>query len=225
MCRGPYHVRRMYMLNLLASHPHVYLSIVLTVILSITLHELAHGYTAIKLGDQTPIWQNRMTWNPIVHMGPFSLAACLLVGIAWGQMPVDHTRLRGKWAESYVALAGPLTNLLLAGVGVLVLLAWVRLGQPDLEGQQVKNGLMFLRIFWTTNLLLCVFNLLPIPPLDGSRVAANVSAGYARWLAQPGTQQVTLVLFILVAFTVVRVLAVPIRDLGWAYEQWLVGIV
>lgn len=98
---------------------------IVVVVISITLHELAHGFAAIRAGDDTPIRLERMTLNPLVHMGPFSLLALLVVGIAWGQMPIDSSRLRGKYAEAKVAFAGPSTNLLiclaaLVGWGLLV---------------------------------------------------------------------------------------------------------
>src|SRR6056297_3003392 len=72
------------------------------VILSICLHELAHGWTAIRLGDDTPVVTGHMTWNPIVHMGAFSLFVFAFIGIAWGQMPINPSKLRGRYAESVV---------------------------------------------------------------------------------------------------------------------------
>ena len=78
------------------------------------LHELAHGWAAIWLGDQTPVRQGRMTGNPLVHMGPWSLLMLAVAGIAWGQMPIDRTRLRGRHGEAIVAAAGPAMNVLLA---------------------------------------------------------------------------------------------------------------
>ena len=109
----------------LLSNPLFYLCVVVTVIVSIILHELAHGLAAIKLGDKTPIHTGHMTLDPLVHMGPFSIVILLVVGIAWGLMPIDPTRLRGKYAEAIVAVAGPLTNLILAAIALTALGIWI----------------------------------------------------------------------------------------------------
>lgn len=210
-------------LELLANEPRIYATAVLTVILSITLHELAHGYVAVKLGDWTPVNTGHMTWNPLVHMGPFSILACFIAGIAWGQMPIDPTRLRGKYGESYVALAGPATNLLLAILALTALGLWLRFGGPTMEGDfRTENGRMVLSVFGNVNLLLFIFNLLPVPPLDGSRVAANLNRDYAHWASNPQNQGVMILLFI-AAFVVARVLIRPLTNVASAYVNLLGG--
>src|SRR5262249_8984123 len=94
--------------------PVLLVSWIVWVIGSIVLHELAHGWAALWCGDRTPIETGHMTWNPLVHMGQMSLLMFALVGIAWGQMPVDPSRFRGRYDDAKVALAGPLMNLALA---------------------------------------------------------------------------------------------------------------
>ncbi|MBT5381502.1 MAG: site-2 protease family protein, partial [Phycisphaerae bacterium] len=85
------------------------------VLLSITLHELAHGWAAIWEGDKTPIETGHMSANPVVHMGRFSLIVFALIGFAWGLMPVRPWRFRhGRLGEAIVAIAGPAMNLALA---------------------------------------------------------------------------------------------------------------
>ena len=169
--------------------------IVMTVLVSIVLHELAHGWMAIRLGDDTPRHLGHMTLNPIVHMGPFSIIALLLVGIAWGQMPWDPSRARGKYASAKVAVAGPAMNLILATLAVVALGLWLRLGGPA-EAGRAANGQQFLLIFAVYNVVLCLFNLVPIPPLDGSSIAADFNPGYRRWVGDPGNQGVFTILFI-----------------------------
>ncbi|MEM7576354.1 MAG: site-2 protease family protein [Planctomycetota bacterium] len=159
--------------------------VVITVVVSIVLHELAHGWMAIRLGDDTPIRMDRMTGNPLVHMGPFSLLALALAGIAWGQMPIDPSRLKGKYGGSKVALAGPAMNLLLAVVTLLAYALWLRFGGFADPGTVAGNGQAFLQIAGITNLLLMCFNLMPIPPLDGSHVASDLFAGYQRFVSDP----------------------------------------
>ncbi len=164
-----------------------YVSWVITVIFSITLHELAHGLMALRRGDHTPVELGHMTINPLVHMGPFSLAALFFLGIAWGAMPVNPSRLRGKYGEALVALAGPVTNLLLAFLGLTGLGLWLRFGQaPDTTF--LDNVQTFLWVFGAANFVLCLFNLLPLPPLDGSRILANLHRGYALYISDPAHQ-------------------------------------
>ncbi len=187
-----------------------FLAVALTVVISIVLHELAHGWAAIRLGDDTPIRQGRMTGNPLVHMGPWSLFMLAVAGIAWGQMPIDRSRLRGRHAEAIVAGVGPAMNVLLAGVGLSVLAGLLHLWgytdvpvaafMADLPGDVVtstqSNAIKFLLIFGITNLLLAMFNLIPVPPLDGSHIVANYSRPYADFVGDPKHQGFILMLFV-----------------------------
>ncbi|MEM6393479.1 MAG: site-2 protease family protein [Planctomycetota bacterium] len=202
-----------------AENPFFFCSVIVTVVISIVLHELAHGWMALRLGDPTPRAMGRMTGNPLVHMGPWSLLALFIAGIAWGQMPIDPGRLKGKFAEAWVALAGPATNLLLAIVGVIGLTVCLRLGfgpsDPDWRGNLVN----FLFVFGLYNLLLMLFNLMPVPPLDGSHVMANFSDGYARAVSDPAKQGVWMLAFIGVFVLSSRVLvpaASNLHGLGMA---------
>ncbi len=157
------------------------------VLLSITLHELAHGWAALWQGDRTPIWLNRMTANPIVHMGWPSLLVFALCGLAWGSMPVDPTRFRdGRRGNVYVSAAGPAMNVALAAACALLCILWVRV---------VPEGFRFFRegaVFFVTgaglNLVLAMFNLLPIPPLDGSTILAGFSRRAAELFRNPQAQ-------------------------------------
>ncbi len=150
------------------------------VIAAITLHELAHGWAAIYEGDDTPIVTGHMTANPIVHMGVPSIVVFLLLGIAWGLMPINPHRFRhGKWGRILVSAAGPVMNLVLAFIN-LTILAFV----IDLEGEQTDLTI-FLFTGGFLNFVLFAFNLLPIPPLDGSVIISNLSPTVARWYSHP----------------------------------------
>ncbi len=181
---------------------------VITVVISITLHELAHGWAAIRLGDDTPIRTGHMTGNPLVHMGPFSLVALLMIGIAWGQMPIDPTRMRGKYAEALVAFAGPATNFILGFVALTGLGLWYRFGGP-IDTQLEENIEILLNAFGGINILLGVFNLMPVPPLDGSHILANFSRGYARFISDPAHQGIMFFAF-LFTFAVASVIMLPV---------------
>jgi Zn-dependent protease len=217
----------------LQTHPLFFFSVVFTVVLSICVHELSHGWMAMRLGDRTPLLSGHMTLNPVVHMGPFSIVMLLLMGIAWGQMPIDPSRVRGKYGEAKVAFAGPASNLVMAAITLTILGLWLR---HDIHSMTIApeasetgeapfwdNFRLFLTIFGSTNLLLCVFNLLPVPPLDGSHIMANFHRGYAQFIWNPSNQGATMVLFIVVASGAMQ-LAPMIYGWGDRYVGWVAGI-
>lgn len=164
----------------------VLVSWVVVVIGSIVLHELAHGWAAIFKGDRTPIELGHMTWNPLVHMGQTSLFLFVIFGIAFGAMPVNPSRMRGRYADAFVAAAGPAMNLLIALV--CVLLGGVVVGLGSQIGEPLATNLqLFFRIAVILNIVLCLFNLLPVPPLDGSMILGNFSPAYSRlWMSENG---------------------------------------
>lgn len=196
-----------------------FFSVVLSVVISITLHELAHGWAAIRLGDLTPIRQGRMTGNPMVHMGPYAIMALLIVGISWGQMPVDPTRLKGKYGEAWVAFAGPATNFMLslaALTGLGLLLRFDTLAGMDIE----ENAISFLYAFGGINAVLGVFNLFPVPPLDGSHILANLNRPYALFVSDPSKQGILLLAFLML-FPIARVLFGPVYSAADSYTRWV----
>ena len=167
--------------------------VVITVVISIVLHELAHGWAAIWQGDDTPRQMGHMTGDPMVHMGGFSLLMLALVGMAFGAMPVNPGNFRSRYGDALVSAAGPAMNFLLALVALTALAVWVKISGTTIEGPS-KNGQFFLQIFGTTNIALGIFNLLPVPPLDGSTVLGNFVPAYRRWLDSLGNP--TWMLFI-----------------------------
>lgn len=171
------------------------------VIVSIVLHELGHGIAAIRCGDRTPIELGHMTWNPLVHMGQMSLLMFALVGIAWGAMPVSPNRFRGRHAEAQVAAAGPQVNLILFVLcGIAAGMAWnMTYGHlADLDPAALLTGeeessepligprvFEFFRLGAILNLVLLALNLLPVPPLDGSRILGDFSRRYRLLVSHP----------------------------------------
>lgn len=161
----------------------IYISIVVGVILiSMTLHEAMHAFTSYWLGDDTAKLQGRLTLNPIKHIDPFltillPLILAVLGGPIFGgakPVPFNPDRVKGgDWGAALIAVAGPLTNLFLAFIGFGV---WVLFGAPSNElllGQ-------ILIIFFSVNLGFFLFNMLPIPPLDGSRVIYAIAPEFVR---------------------------------------------
>ena len=164
----------------LRTDPQFFIAVVVTVVLSVCLHELAHGMVAIWYGDRTPIETGHMTLNPLVHMGPISLVMLAVAGIAWGLMPVNPSRMRGRYAPAVVAAAGPAMNALLATLSIGAVGVWLRwVSHAEDPSQLSQNLWYFLQVFGRVNVMLLLFNLIPLPPLDGSRILSNLSVGYA----------------------------------------------
>jgi Zn-dependent protease len=171
------------------------ISQVFWVIFSITLHELAHGWAALWQGDDTPRRLGRMTMNPIVHMGPWSLLMFALVGIAWGVMPTDSSRYRWRRRGRFiVAGAGPAMNLALAFVSLTLLVLWLWIGPQG--GNLYRNLAVFLWMGGWLNILLAVFNLMPVPPLDGANVLSGLSFRCYRFFQNPQVQMIGLFLLL-----------------------------
>ncbi len=149
-----------------------YVYFFLAIVPSIVLHEVSHGYVANHFGDPTAKENHRLTLNPLRHIDPFGTAllpALLILSHlpAFGYakpVPVNVGRLRNPRRQSlYVSLAGPLVNILLSGVGYLI-------SELAIHVTYSSWMLQFGVTFGIVNLTLAVFNLLPIPPLDGSAI-------------------------------------------------------
>ena len=147
-----------------------FLMITLVVVFSICLHEFFHAWTALHFGDTTAADRGHLTLNPLKQMGPMSIIMFLFLGFAWGAVPVNPAvlRARNRHAPALVALAGPATNfgLFLIGFffyGFLQTRIW---NLVDNEAAGVTIILLF-RLLGGYNCFLCIFNLLPIPGLDG----------------------------------------------------------
>lgn len=152
--------------------------ILLAIIPSIVLHEVSHGYVAYLCGDPTAKSSHRLTLNPVRHVDPFGtllLPFLLIVSglppFGWAKpVPVNIGRLRKPRTQSlYVSLAGPLTNIILSGIAAL----YIHFAVRHSSYASLTNGYTFFYFmvdFGIINLILAVFNLLPIPPLDGSAI-------------------------------------------------------
>jgi Zn-dependent protease len=145
----------------------LFIAVFTILVISICTHEISHGYAAIQQGDDTPIKTQHMTFNPLVLMGGVSIVFLCFTGIAWGAMPVNPEKFRStKWGQTLVSVAGPLANLALSVLAILILKLNLGVAAGDI-GQSFSflNWLLILIAF--INLKLFFFNMLPIPPLDG----------------------------------------------------------
>lgn len=145
--------------------PVGFIGFAIAIVLGITVHEFMHAYVAHTRGDDTGRHMGRLTLDPRAHLDPWGSLLILLIGFGYGRpVPVNELRLAGGRAGmAMVALAGPLTNFALAAVAAIPL----RFGTSDVFGPDYQRILAFVVIY---NCLLGVFNLLPVPPLDGSKV-------------------------------------------------------
>lgn len=174
--------------------------VIVIILLSMTLHEAMHAFVSYWLGDDTAKLQGRLTLNPLKHIDPF---LTLLVPISLAIMglpifggakpvPLSRDRVRyGEWGFALVAIAGPLTNLLIAFVGFG---AYVLAGLPN-------NGTLIgqvLSAFVSVNLGFFVFNIIPIPPLDGSRVLYALAPEFVRRFMEMMERYGVVVVFIIV---------------------------
>lgn len=204
--------------------PAFLLSHVFWVVLSIVLHELAHGWAAIRAGDETPILTGHMTWNPAVHMGTFGLVVFALVGLAFGAMPVNPRRFRGRYDDAKVAFAGPQMNFLLAIVSSVALALWIAFGGGIASEAVYGKIQMFFFIGASLNFALGIFNLIPVEPLDGATVLARFSRTYRNLFTGEQARNISMMLFIVVfifagrhGWNAAEYLTITLRDtiVGW----------
>ena len=159
--------------------------ICVSVLISITVHECCHAFIARILGDRTAQHLRRLTLNPLRHLDPLGAGMLLIVGFGWGRpVPVNVRNLRvGKIGITLVALGGPISNVLLASILAMLIrvdvLSWISpyyLTPSALMSGSLKDTLsQFVSMTIHFNLLLALFNLLPIPPLDGSKMLEGLT--------------------------------------------------
>jgi Zn-dependent protease len=199
---------------------------VVPVVIAVTFHEAAHGFTAYRFGDDTAWRAGRVTFNPLRHIDPFGtilLPALLLLSgsrFLFGYakpVPVNFARLRQPRRDMvWVALAGPGTNVLLAIVSSLLLYG-VGIVPPRAGiwlGENLYNSLVI-------NVVLCVFNMLPLPPLDGGRVAVGL---LPRPLAMPLARLERYGILILLLFLFVLPFIGERTGLELNILRWVIGV-
>ena len=196
------------------------------------VHEFAHALAAYRLGDSTAKFMGRLTLNPVVHFDPLGgiLLAVTMIGntgfaFGWAKpTPVNPRNLEGgRYGEAIVAAAGPISNLVLAIAAALPLRYIIN--TPSLIEQVPTIVLQVLFFFILINLVLMVFNLFPIPPLDGSKVLFAFLPPQVAWRWRPILEQYGFILLLLVFFvppgdSIGGKILVPIID---AFLDFLVG--
>lgn len=155
------------LIQYLFSDPILFFSFVLALVLALSFHEFSHAYIANRLGDRTAEEMGRLTINPLAHLDPIGTLLLFVIGFGWGKpVPFDPTQLRSRrLGPLFVALAGPISNIFLSVLGAI---AWAIVARTPL-GENV-NVSIFFQLFTMINIALALFNLIPVPPLDGSKL-------------------------------------------------------
>src|SRR5216117_1442294 len=183
-----------------AQDPIGFVAFVVAIVLGITVHEFMHAYAASRLGDDTARLMGRLSLNPMAHLDPFGTLLIVLAGFGYGKpVPFNESRLRSALGVSAVALAGPFANLVLAALCAIPL----RFGGANPLGGAYADILGQI-VLW--NCVLAVFNLIPIPPLDGSNVVYGLLPPQQRFTWR-SYQQYGPILLLLLLFFGARVLS------------------
>ena len=204
-----------FLLKLLFTNPAGFvialIVLVFPLLVSITVHEWSHGMVAYLFGDPTPKRQGRLTFNPFAHLDPVGTLMLFIIGIGWAKpVQINPANIHGKGKQMLVAFAGPLSNFILAVIASFILYliaqtANISISSSEIMAPSAQFDLPHLIIFFLSfiiqiNLLLGIFNMLPIPPLDGSNVVKwllpeNVGDAYYSKIAPFGLIILLLILF------------------------------
>lgn len=203
------------MFSLLFSQPLIFVAWTLAFLLALSVHEFSHALVGSWLGDQTAKRLGRLTLNPVAHIDPLGLFAVMMIGFGWGKpVPFNPYNLTWpKWGPVAIAFAGPLSNLLLAVIAIVLM----SIVGPDLGRGNLL--VIFLGVFAQLNVTLMAFNLIPLPPLDGSKallaLLAHPKYADARLFIETRGPQLLLLLVLADALTGAGIFS---RLIGWAFR-------
>lgn len=210
------------MIQLLFQQQYVlFILIAFALIFSLTFHEYGHGKVASLIGDDTAKRAGRLTLNPIPHIDPLGLLMVLLIGIGYARpVPTDPRNFNTRWGILMVAAAGPGMNLLLAIITINLYGIGLKLGIPLF---QTEVAYFFFTYLALINMLLMLFNLLPIGPLDGSYILPYVlPRNIARYFVELNQRYGAYALLALIAL---NFLGVPVFATIWHIGEFMLGII
>jgi Zn-dependent protease len=195
---------------------------VIAIVLGITVHEFMHAYAAHRLGDDTGRLMGRLSLNPAAHFDFFGSLLLVLAGFGYGKpVPFNESRLRGAAAVSLVAIAGPLSNFGIAALCAIPL----RFGGVDPFGGAYTQ---ILTLVVQINCILGIFNLIPIPPLDGSKVLFAFLHPRTAWQIRPVLEQYGFIILIAAMFVPLfggqTLIGIVFNELLFPLERLLIGI-
>ncbi|MFC4599332.1 site-2 protease family protein [Cohnella hongkongensis] len=206
--------------------------IILVMLIAFSVHEFAHAWTAWKFGDDTAYREGRVTLNPLAHLDWIGMLFLVIAGFGWAKpVPVRRSRFRKpRLMNIVVTAAGPISNLLLAFLLLFVFYLLIALNVFDRTSSDLYHNILIFMNYWLNiNLALLLFNLIPVPPLDGYRIVEEFLPLRTRMIIQENSQ------WIMFGFLIV-VFIPPLRDatIGRLMQlkspilegmQWLLGLV
>jgi Zn-dependent protease len=187
--------------------------VIVSLLIAFTVHEFSHAYVAYKFGDPTAKNEGRVTLNPISHLDPIGTLLILIAGFGWARpVPVNRFHFKNpKLAGVLVSFAGPFSNLVVAFLGFLIFYGLLAAGVgPELPFFVEP----FLNILINLNVLLFVFNLLPLPPLDGYRIIQDLVSADLRAKMTQYEQYGSLIFLILIITPLSQYTISPILETG-----------
>jgi Zn-dependent protease len=210
------------MIQILIQQQYVlFILIAFALIFSLTCHEYGHGKVASLIGDDTAQRAGRLTLNPIPHIDPIGLLMVLLIGIGYAKpVPTDPRKFNTRWGIMLVAAAGPAMNLLLAVVTINLYLLGLKAGWPLFHYPASQIFFYYLPLI---NMLLMLFNLIPLGPLDGSYIlpfllSREAAAKYIRLNRQYGS-------YLLLGLIALHFFGVPVFETIWKVGEILLNFV
>jgi Zn-dependent protease len=202
------------LLKLLTNDPLAFALVAIPLLFSVIIHEVAHGWVAYRMGDSTAKWSGRLTLNPLKHLDPIGTLMLFLVGFGWAKpVPVNFNNLSEKRKGLiYVSSAGIVANILIAFIALLSIRLFSTL----------SSGIAVIPVYYVVqiNITLAALNLIPIPPLDGSKILMGIT-----WKRTPHflIRLEPYGFFIIIGFLYLGILDPLIRLFGWMIGT-LIGI-
>ncbi len=192
-------------------------------VFAVVCHEVSHGYVANKLGDPTAKIMGRLTLNPFKHLDPIGLLMLFIIKIGWAKpVPVNFNNLHNPKRDMiWVAAAGPITNILLAAFSAM-LLRGIVMAASLVPGYFAEPILLMLTFSVFINLVLAIFNLIPVPPLDGGRVVVGLLP-YRQSMAYSRIEPYGMIAIILIVVLIPSILSIIIAPPLHAAFTALIG--
>lgn len=207
-----------------------WLNILLTlpaVIIAITFHEFAHAFVADKLGDTTPRAQGRLTLNPLKHLDPIGFVLLMFAHVGWGKPveinPNNFTSNKSKSAcEAMVSLAGPIMNFIIAIIATIIYYALYTFAPVN-----TGTGILILLVYLITiiNIGIGIFNLIPLPPLDGEKIFKHILPYKAQAWLDRNAYTLSMVFMLLWFFGLLRFIVNPVINVVYNAIFNVVGLI
>ena len=199
----------------------LFVMILFFLVMSLTFHEFGHGLMARYMGDRTAEYAGRLTLNPLAHIDPMGLLMVVMIGFGYARpVPTDPRNYRSRWGVLLVAAAGPFMNLLLAFISINLLGLGLSMNWAPFQGQVADIFFTFLA---SINMLLMLFNLLPIGALDGHYILPyflprRLAREYIYFNDLYGN-------WVLLALIALAIMGLPIFQYVWSLSQWMLSYI